>query len=199
MRNWLALELANLLSEFLPTMPSQLQAKQRLALTPSPCILGVGHTPVPSPTPFFHQLYAAVACLERELSPVRARSRSVDGHLLPPRLSPAAQQRMSLDLSQLSPRRPALSSRNRKALESSCLSESSTMDNLKGDHHHHQHSASDSDSDSDGGKHDDGHLDDLDWEPEQTPYIENEEEEFGSVSCGSFREHFLQLYILKPP
>ncbi|CAB3367713.1 Hypothetical predicted protein [Cloeon dipterum] len=57
--------------------------------------------------------------------------------------------------------------------------ESSTMDNLKVDGH--QHSASDSDTDSDGGKPDDGPHDDSDWEPEQTPYIENEEEEFGSA------------------
>lgn len=178
LRGALILELATLLSEFLPATPrSQLQVKQRLSATPSPCMLGVdGHTPVPSPTPFFHQLYAAVACLERELSPVRARSRSVDGPLS--RLSPGA-QRMSLDLSKM-----PLSTRRRQrhvaaSLEPSCFSESSTMDNLKGDVH--QHSASDSDSDSDIGKHDDGHLDDLDWEPEQTPYIENEEEEFGSV------------------
>jgi hypothetical protein len=181
----LYLELATLLSEFLPATPSSprslLQVKQRLSMTPSPCCMlagGGGPTPVPSPTPFFHQLYAAVACLERELSPVRARSRSVDGPL--PRLSPGALQRMSLDLSKLP---NALSTRRRHhvaaSLEPSCFSESSTMDNLKGDVH--QHSA----SDSDGGKHDDVHLDDLDWEPEQTPYIENEEEEFGSVSSNS--------------
>ncbi|XP_059488912.1 oxysterol-binding protein-related protein 8-like isoform X2 [Neocloeon triangulifer] len=55
--------------------------------------------------------------------------------------------------------------------------ESSTMDTMKGD----QHSVSESETDSDGGKHDDGLLDDPDWEPEKTPYIENEEEEFGSA------------------
>lgn len=172
-------ELSKLLSDFLPATPSSprslLQVKQRHSMTPSPCTLG---TPVPSPTPFFHQLYAAVACLERELSPVRrGRSCSVDGSLL--RLSPGTQQRMSLDLSKMSTALRGAKRQVAASLEPSCFSESSTMDNLKIDVH--QHSATDSDSDSDGGKHEDGHLDDLDWEPEQTPYVENEEEEFGSV------------------
>lgn len=195
--------LGPLLHAFLPATPNTPRSLAQLKYpgsrfnTPSPMTLGLTSevTPVPSPTPFFHQLYAAVSCLEKDMSippPKRGRSFSADmGNSQRSAITSVFYGRKSLDVN-MKLAAPSSEVETLEFVEADMAEERNGIaaspehpDSAQHHHHHHLNSASDTESEiSDGGKPDDLPPDELDDEPDQTQYMENEEEEFGSVSVG---------------
>jgi hypothetical protein len=196
--------LGSILHAFLPPTPlahrniAQLKNTGSRLHTPSPGPAKV--TPVPSPTPFYHQLYAAVSYLEKEMLNIpQPRGRSLSADLgqatsVTPLLFCG---RKSLDVNMKLAASAAVEpldyvdtdmteERNGSGASQEQPDGNQTASTIVHHHTHHANSASDTESDaSDAGKHDELPPDELDDEPEQTPYMENDEEEFGSVMSSS--------------